>query len=103
MKFRLSPYIKTTYFLNAVMRDETQVLKRVKYAIEPYNTYESEDYKDKTPTIDDLINQEYAYIPYTKATLDTIKNLGAEYSLHGCRGCSGKLSQINLKVFEVIE
>lgn len=40
MKFRLSPYIKTTYFLNAVMRDETQVLKRVKYAIEPYNTYE---------------------------------------------------------------
>lgn len=103
MEFKLNPFIKATYFLNAVAKQgDTGLRTRVKYPIEPNMVYDTQDFVEDTPNIEDLVLMTVSFVPYSKKAIDELKALNAPYSLKGCKSCGGKYTQIKIQVFEVI-
>lgn len=102
MKFRLNPFIEATYKLNAVA-DNGGKLKRVTYPIKPNATYDTADFIEATPNIEVLVKNTVSFIPYKDATVKQLKELDAPYTLKGCKACGGRITQIKLYVFEVLE
>lgn len=102
MQFKLNPYIKMTYMLNAVAQTANGTRERVHYPIKPDEIYDTKDFIDKTPNIEDLIENTISFIPYSSKNIEDVKNSGGTYTLKGCRSCGGAIKQIKLSVFEVI-
>lgn len=102
MQFRLNPYIRETYLLNAVRLHENGLRERVNYAIKVGETYDTQDFKE-TPNIEELIQTQSVYLPRTTQLVEELKKLGVSYDTKGCRSCGGRKLQIRINVFEVVE
>lgn len=102
MRFKLNPYIETTYFLPAIELLPNGNRKRIRYSILPNEEYETADFISKTPNFESLIQNQITFIPYSAKTIKQLDSMGADYSLQGCKSCGGRITQIKLKVFEVI-
>lgn len=103
MKFKLNPFIELPYSLPAYQLKSDGTRKAVRYIIRPDETYNTDDYIDLTPNIVEMVKDRITFVPYSQSTIDELKQMGSEYSLEGCKSCGGKITQIKVKVFEVIE
>lgn len=104
MKFKLNPYIASTYLLPAVQLQPNGSRKRVRYSIEPDKIYDTNDYIEQTPNIEDIIKSQISFIGYSVQTKKTLDDMGAQYKIDaGCKSCGGKISQIKLQTFEEVE
>lgn len=102
MEFKLNPYIRITYFLNAVALNEKGQRERVRYPFEPNQVYNTDDFINKTPNIIDLVEHTISFIPYSTSIVKELQAMNASYTTEGCKSCGGKITQIKLQVFEVI-
>lgn len=102
MEFKLNPYIQSTYQLNAIAKMPNGTRQYVKYPIDPNMIYDTNDFIDKTPNIDELVTSTVTYLPYSYATLEEVKKSGGSYEIQKCNSCGGKIAQIKLLVFEVV-
>lgn len=104
MKFKLNPYIESTYHLPAVRLNSDGTKKMIHYSLEPNKVYESTDYEKATPNSNQLIQNQVTYIPYSVQTKTLLEKLTAPYEIDaGCKSCGGKISQIKLKTFVEVE